>query len=81
MHRVGEDFTKPTMRRILHSADVMQDILEFEGHKAEAMKSVLAMEVATRGVLTSFMGKHRRKELQLRKHESFVLHRGHASVS
>jgi hypothetical protein len=85
MKRVGDDFTRPTMRRILHSPEVMKEILEFDGHKEEAIKSVVEMESVTRRALGKLNPnrQHRRREQQFRfrRHECFVLHRGHASVS
>ena len=80
MKRVGDDFTRPTMRRILHSPEVMRQILEFEGQLEAATKSVPQMEFATRTVLTTLNVKLRRKQQQLSKHQSSVLHRGHASL-
>jgi hypothetical protein len=78
--RVGNDFTKPTMRRILQAPGVMKNILEFEGQLQAAMKSVLQMELETSKAMETLAGKKRRKE-QVWKHGLSALHRGHASVS
>jgi hypothetical protein len=81
MKHIGDDFTKPTMRRILQSPAVMQSILEFEGQLEAAMESVVQMELETAsgGVGASAAEKRRRE--QVWKHGASVLHRGHASVS
>lgn len=81
MKRVGDDFTKPTLGRILHSPIIMRHILEFEGEKEAATKSVLEMERVTRRVLTSLNARIRRKQQHLSRHEDLVLHRGYASIS
>jgi hypothetical protein len=80
MKRVGNDFTKPTMRRILQAPGVMENILEFEGQLEAATKSVVQMELETSEVMQRLAAKRRRKE-QVWKHGVSVLHRGHASVS
>lgn len=81
MKRVGNDFTKPTMRRILQSPEVMKGILEFEGQLEAAAKSVVQLEIATREVLATLTAKDRRKQPQSSKHERSALHRGFASIS
>jgi hypothetical protein len=69
MKRMGDDFTKPTMQRILHSPGVMKDIVEFEGQKQVAVKTVLEEELASRSVNTVFNTRNRRREQQpLSKH-------------
>lgn len=81
MKRVGNDFTKPTMRRILQSPEVMKGVLEFEGQLEAATKSVVQLEVATREVLANLTAKRRRKQQQTLKHERSTLHHGYASIS
>jgi hypothetical protein len=39
MRRVGDDFTRPTMRRILRTPEVMKEILEFEGQKEAGVRN------------------------------------------
>jgi hypothetical protein len=81
MKRVGNNFTRPTMRRILESPEVMRQILEFDGQVEAASKSVLEMKVATKRIFTNLNAHDRRKQQQLSKRVSSILHRGHASVS
>ncbi|ERF74158.1 hypothetical protein EPUS_08897 [Endocarpon pusillum Z07020] len=81
MKRVGNDFTKPTMRRILQSPEVMKGILEFEGQLEVAAQSVVQLEIATREVLATLTAKDRREQQQSSKHQPSALHRGFASIS
>ncbi len=81
MKQVGDDFTKPTMRRILDLPEVMRHILEFEGQIETATKSVSEMEYATRKVFTDLNRVNRRRQHQLSRREDCVLHRCHASIS
>jgi hypothetical protein len=81
MKHVGNNFTRPTMRRILESPKVMRQILEFEGQVEVASKSVIEMEVATKRVFTNLNPHDRRRQQQLSKRVSSMLHRVHASVS
>lgn len=80
MRWVGDGFTKPTMRKILQSPDVMMNILESEGRHEQATQSVPEMEAATRQVFTTVNIKHRRKQQHLMRHGRFALRRGQASV-
>jgi hypothetical protein len=81
MKRIGDDFTRPTMRRMLRSPEVMRDILEFEGQMKTAANTVLQMESATREVFTSVNEKNRRRHQHLSNQERLVLHRAYASIS
>ncbi len=81
MKRVGRDFTKPTMRRILQSPEVMKGVLEFEGQLEVASKSVVQLETATREVLATLAIENRRKQQQISTHDRSALHRGYASIS
>lgn len=81
MKRVGNNFTRPTMRRILQSPEVMKGVLEFEGQLEVATKSVVQLEVATRGLLATLIAKNRQKQQQVSKHEQSALHRGHCFIS
>jgi len=81
MKRVGNDFTKPTMRRILQAPRVLENILEFEGQLEAAMKSVIQMELETTSEGMAALAAKRRRKAQVWKHGVSVLHRGYASVS
>ncbi len=81
MKRVGNDFTKPTVRRILQSPEVMKGVLEFEGQLEVAENSIVQLETATTEVLATLTAKNRRNQQPISKHERSALHRGYASIS
>jgi hypothetical protein len=81
MKRIGDDFTRPTMRRILRSPEVMKGILEFEGQTEAATKTALQMESATKKIFTSVNEKNRRRHQHISHQERLVLHRAYASLS
>ena len=67
MRDLGDWYTKPTMRRILNSPAIMEQILEFEGMKEAAEAATRdpkgpGIQPLTRKVLESFNADTRRRQ-------------------